>query len=385
MSVVVIDDFHLLEDYVQAWEDLAANALEPNPFYEPWMLMPALRWFTTERDVRVVLVAGEEQDRAVLHGVFPLERKTKYKKLPVSSYSMWQHLYCALCTPLIRASHARECLESFLDWLSSERESALIEFNQVSGDGSFHQVLSDCLAERGRVSLDCETYRRAMFRPMESADKYLRAAISPKHLKDMRRRLRRLSEIGQVECDELESDGDVDSWIDEFLQLEASGWKGKDGGAFASREASRNYFVAVAREGFKRGKLMMSAFRLNGRPLAQKFSIVGQAEAFALKIAFDEHYSYFSPGILLEVENIRWLHSRPDVEWMDSCAAPVHFINRLWLDRRTIRTILVSNGKRGDFILYVLPLLTQANRRLRGFLRGNAGQQEDENGLHENS
>src|SRR5260221_11075539 len=28
---------------VPAWEELAAHACEPNPFYEPWFLLPALR------------------------------------------------------------------------------------------------------------------------------------------------------------------------------------------------------------------------------------------------------------------------------------------------------------------------------------------------------
>src|SRR5215813_2848126 len=43
MSVVVINDLNALEKYVPAWEDLAATAIEPNVFYEPWMVIPAIR------------------------------------------------------------------------------------------------------------------------------------------------------------------------------------------------------------------------------------------------------------------------------------------------------------------------------------------------------
>ena len=32
-----------------------------------------------------------------------------------------------------------------IDWLASEREFALMDFNLVSGDGPFHQLLKDCL------------------------------------------------------------------------------------------------------------------------------------------------------------------------------------------------------------------------------------------------
>ena len=379
MSVVAIEDLDVLEDYVQAWEDLAEEALEVNPFYEPWMLMPALRGLATGKDLRVVLVLSIDGGEPVLCGVFPLERKEHYKRLPVSVLNLWQHLYCPLCTPLIRASCARECLDAFLDWLASEFGGALMEFNFVPGEGAFHELLNDCLLERGNSSLVCESFERAMFRPMESADKYLHAAISSRHRKDMRRKQRRLSETGSVEVDELGPDGDPDRWIEEFLQLEASSWKGKQGGAFACSEANRNYFVTIAKEAFKSGRLMMSAMRLDGQPIAQKFSLVAGRGAFALKIAYDENHAHFSPGMSLEVENIFRLHARPDIQWMDSCATPVHFINRLWHDRRTIETVLVSTGGRpGALVVSLMPFMKRVNRALRAFLRRPPTQKENQ-------
>jgi CelD/BcsL family acetyltransferase involved in cellulose biosynthesis len=383
MTVVVIEDFEMLEDYIQAWEDLAADALEPNPFYEPWMLMPALRGLADGKDLRVVLVLTIDQGEPVLCGVFPLERKARYKGLPVAVLNLWQHLYCALCTPLIRASCARQCLDAFLDWLAGEAGCPLMEFNLVSGDGPFYELLNDCLTKRNSSSLVCESYTRALLRPTETADKYVRAAISTKHRQDIKRKERRLSEIGRVEYDALEPDGDIDRWTDEFLQLEVSSWKGRQGGALASAEASRNYFVTIAKEGFRRGKLMMSAIRLDGQPLALRFSLIAGRGAFALKIAYDENHARFSPGTLLEIENIRLLHSRPDIEWMDSCAAPVHFINRLWLDRRAIQSVLVSTGRTGDLVISLMPSIRWLNRTLRDLRKSPDMSKEKENERYE--
>src|SRR5437588_11552386 len=334
MSVVVVDDPERLEDYVQAWEDLAEEAIEANPFYESWMLIPALRGIATGKNVRVVLIMNLDDGEPILCGVFPVEIKAKYKGLPVANFSLWQHIYCALCTPLIRIGCARECLDAFLDWLAFECGSPLMEFNFVSGEGPFHELLSERLVERGYSSLVSETFERAVFRPMRTADEYLHAALSSRHRKDMRRKQKRLSEIGTVSFDQLESHRDAEQWFEEFLALEASSWKGKQGGAFACDEANRNYFVTIASAALERGALLMSAMRIDGRPIAQKFSFVTGSASFAFKIAYDELYAHFSPGMLLEVENIRRLHDRPDIEWMDSCAAPVHFINRIWHDRR---------------------------------------------------
>ena len=63
MSVVVINDFTVLEKYVPAWEDLGANAIEPNAFYEPWMMMRAIRAFGAGRRLQFALVLANEPAR----------------------------------------------------------------------------------------------------------------------------------------------------------------------------------------------------------------------------------------------------------------------------------------------------------------------------------
>jgi hypothetical protein len=341
--------------------------LEPNPFYESWMLMPGLRSLAPGKNLRVVLVLTMNCGEPILCGVFPLERKQRYKGLPVAAFSLWQHIYCPLCTPLIRASYARECLDAFLDWLASESGCALMDFNLVAADGPFNQLLNHCLAMRKASSLVGESYDRAVLRPKENADQYLRMALSREHRKDQRRRGRRLSELGRLEFDSLELGGDIDTWVGEFLLLEASGWKGRDGGAFACIDANRHFFVSVAKAAFARGRLMMLAMRLDGKPLAMKCNLIAPPGSFAFKIAFDETYATYSPGVLLELDNISRIHAEGRVEWMDSCAVAGHpMIDRLWPDRRAIQSLLVPTGKKaGKLVISALPLMRSINRRLR--------------------
>src|SRR5262249_30966141 len=288
--------------------------------------------------------------------------------LPVGTFSMWQHIYCALCTPLIRAGYERECLNLFFEWLDSEGGCALMEFKLLSADGPGQRLLDDRLMRQKHQSLVIESHARALFRAAESADHYLRAALRRDHRKDLRRRTRRLGEQGQLEFDSLERGGDKDTWTQEFLDLEARGWKGQNGGAFACNAVNKDFFVSVATAAFERGRLMMLALRLDGKPVAMKCNIVSAPGSFAFKIAFDESYSAYSPGVMLEVENIRRLHAAPLVEWMDSCATPDHpMIDRLWLDRRAIHNLIVPTGKMaGEFVISALPFIRSINRWFRG-------------------
>jgi len=371
MSVRALREPAELAEHLEDWEALAAAALEPNPFHEPWMLLPALRAFAAGRDVRVVLVFAEgEGGRAgspLLCGVFPLARVARYKGLPVPALTLWTHDYAPMGTPLVRATHAEPCLAAFLAWLGGREAGVpLLELATVSGDGPFDRTLSDRLHGEARLSFLDVRASRACFRPRQSADAYLAAACSSVHLKEMRRLRRRLGDLGRLEVDELRPGGDVDRWLREFLDLEAAGWKGRAGTALDCHPASRDFLLAVGTEAFRRGRLHLLALRLEGRAIAMKLNLLAAPGAFALKIAFDEAYARFSPGVLLEVETIRNLHAA-GVAWMDSCALPRHpMIDRLWLDRRTIQTLVVSTGRApGNLVVSALSLFRWANRLRR--------------------
>jgi hypothetical protein len=71
--------------------------------------------------------------------------------------------------------------------------------------------------------------------------------------------------------------------------------------------------------------------------------------AFSYKIAFDEDFARFSPGVLIEIENLRLL-ARPGFGWMDSCAMDKHpMIDRLWSARRSVvrLTVPLAGARRG--------------------------------------
>src|SRR5262249_41833499 len=350
MSVVVIDDLTALEKYVSAWEDLAAAAIEPNAFYEPWMVIPAIRAFGTGRRLQFALILASEPARPyeqpLLCGFFPLEQQSNYqglgRKLPFKTLRLWKHKYCYLCTPLVREGYGREVIAAFFDWLAKgSHNCSLMEFNFIAGDGLFYQTLIDHFERHARLSYISTSFMRALFRPDGDADTYIRSRLH-RSRRELKRIERRLSETGRLEFVTLEPGHDVDAWIEEFLRIESISWKGMAGRALIQDESEREYFVEVAREAFRRGKLTMFALNLDGRPISQHCGFVSGTGEFAFKDAFDEQYARYSPGVLLKLEIIRRLHARPDIRWMDTCADPFHpTLDRLFSDRRTIQDVVV--------------------------------------------
>ena len=378
MEITVARNRQQLHSHVAAWEDLAAHATEPNVFYEPWHLLPALRVFGDSHFRFVLVYQPQKGSKApLLCGFFPLQRKRRYKGLPFRTLALWKHDYAHLCSPLIRSGYEKPCLEALLDWLQRESGAALFAGVETRADGPFHRHWLEVLYQRGALGFTDELYSRALLEPRNNvspnADEYLRESLSRKRRKELKRLENRLGEMGQLTYEVLENQANAAPWIEQFLALEASGWKGRAGTAFANEESHRQFFRDIAMEAFHRGRLMMLALKLNGNPLAMKFNLLSGDGAFACKIAFDEEYARFSPGVLLELDNIRRLHEDENslpwskACWMDSCAIPDHFmINRLWTERRLIQNFVLSTGHfSGDLVVSLLPLLRLANRTAR--------------------
>jgi len=345
-----ISDWAELEALQDAWEELAAASVEPNPFYESWMLLPALRSFARER-VEVVLVFRGD----LLCGLFPIAHRR-------GRAGLWRHPYCYLTAPLLRRGCERAAIHCWLDTLAAR--ATVVRLEDVPGDGCLRLHLVDELNERKWPALVSEAYTRAVLRRGPSAEEFLSRALAGKRRKEFRRQRTRLSELGGLMTEELPPGADPAPWVDEFLDLEAQGWKGREG---VDSLRDRTFVQQMAAGAARKGKLQMLALRLDGRPVAMKMNLVGGEGAFAFKITFDEGFRRFSPGVLLELDNVERAHQLPALRWMDSCAAPNRFmINHLWPDRREMQTVFFSTGSRlGAFAVAMIPLLHFLRRRVR--------------------
>jgi hypothetical protein len=376
LSVVVAERWEDLEPYLAAWDRLAAAALEPNVFYEWWMLKPALDCYAQGEKLFFVLVVADlppgSPHAPLLCGFFPLVRRRHYKGLPVSTFALWCYVHCYLCTPLIHADYASDCLAAFFTWLKTDRRgAALLECKWIPGEGAVHRLLVEYLVERHKLWLLDETYSRAMLAPRASAQTYLEEVLSGERRRRLRRHEERLQEQGKIEYVALAPNGDARAWLEEFLRLEAAGWKGQGGTALQCHAEDRHFFIEAMTGAFQRGQLMMMALHLDGRTIAMFCDLLAESWSFVFKLTFAEHYGRFSPGALLELEKIRRLHDRKEIRGVDSCNAPgPSLLKDLWAERRLIDTVVIASGRApGPFVLSLLPLLRWARRKIVAFVR----------------
>ncbi|WP_320076624.1 GNAT family N-acetyltransferase [Novosphingobium ovatum] len=336
-------------DTVLAWDALAQRAATPNPFAESWYLLPALRLMAGEEVVHILRfdIGGD------LAGVMPLVRAHRYYGRAIPHLAAWTHPNAFLGAPLVARGLERAFWAAVLNWADHHAGAGLfLHLADVPLTGPLHDALADVLAGQGRPAALVAQSERAMLQSDLSPDAYLEASLSGKKRKELRRQTARLSELGTLRVERHADATGLDAWSRDFLTLEAAGWKGAAGSALASQPATAALFTQALQGAAARGRLDRLALLLDGRPIAMLASFVTAPLAFSFKTAFDEAYARFSPGVLLQRENLQLLR-RPGIAACDSCAAAGHpMIDHLWRERRPIGSLSIAIGgalRRGLF------------------------------------
>lgn len=331
--------------FLVQWHRLVAHAAEPNPFFEPWYLLPALgQWGATDR---VVTKAWFHEGR--LAGLLPVRRGTAYYSHVVPHATGWLNPNAFCGTPLVASGLEDAFWTDILAHFDRRAGRALfLHLPLLPEGGPVHAALDRVLARTGRAHYAVTSESRALLSGGRSAAAYLEEAMSAKKRKELRRQHNRLAEEGALSFDRLEGDAGLADWIAEFLALEAAGWKGEAGSALASAANTRALFEQSLAGAAAAGRLERLALRVNGKAIAMLVNFITPPGAYSFKTAFDESFARFSPGMLLQLENLA-LIERPDVHWADSCAVEGHpMIERLWRDKRRVvsRNIAIGGSVR---------------------------------------
>lgn len=333
-------DFELPGEVVR-WDTLARWSAEPNPFHESWYLLPSLRLFDPAGQVSLLCLEAGGQ----LVGLLPLKREHGYYGRPLPHWSNWRHANMFLGVPLVAPGFEAAFWRELLTWIDGQAGGALfLHLTQMPAHGPIHEALAQVLAGENRPAATVMREERAMLHTQLGAEDYLEHSLSGKKRKELRRQQRRLEEEGELEVERTTAHSGLDAWTEEFLALERAGWKGDAGSALGCDPATEALF-AIALEGASRqGRLERLTLRLGGRPLAMLATFLCPPGAFSFKTAFDERFSRFSPGVLLQRENLALL-ARPEIEWADSCAAADHpMIDHFWRERRDIARYNIGIG-----------------------------------------
>jgi CelD/BcsL family acetyltransferase involved in cellulose biosynthesis len=324
---------HLIEE----WEDLSRRSLEDIVYYTPTYALALLD--TVSKDDRVHFVVV--QDGPVLMALLPVVLARLPVPATVAAGSAWMSDYTFSTMPLIDKTYPTEAADAIVEGLQKLRSGEWLLL-AANIDGLCSQALIDAMARRGIPWSITGQFERASISKGKDFEDYISTCISSKRRRELERCRRRLEELGEVRHEIHTSGEGLSQAVQAFLELEASGWKGEQGTALASNLATRNFALTVFANSDESLRRRADLLLLNGKPIAAGMIVFCGETGFTIKGGYDEKYSKYSAGLLLEVEVIKSFLSGNWAKRLDAATAGDHVIDQLWPDRTPVGTLVFS-------------------------------------------
>jgi len=121
----------------------------------------------------------------------------------------------------------------------------------------------------------------------------------------MKKAANRLNKEGELWLDVQDGKTELPCLLEEGFRIEASGWKGQEASAIASRPETRHFYTQAARWASEQGLLRLLFLRCQGRAIAFEFCLEKDGVLYLLKSGYDEAFHYYGPGNLLHRELLR--------------------------------------------------------------------------------
>jgi CelD/BcsL family acetyltransferase involved in cellulose biosynthesis len=336
-----------LASIADEWRALAARAIEPNVFYEPGFALAAAPLLGA--DVRAGLIWSRTPRQLV--GLFPVRIDRRRYGVPFSVMVGWTHSYAPLGAPLVDRDMAEPVIAAWLDHVEDDTALPdLMLMPLIDQAGPFATALADVLARRGCEATSFDRHQRALLLPGGSRADYFQRTMSAKRLRNMRRRQRRLQELSDVTIEEAKEGDGIARGLDDFFALEAAGWKGRAGTAILQNEDVRRFIQGAVLALGGEHKVLIHRLRANGRTIAATIALKSGDAAWGWKVAYDEAYADYSPGVLAVLGLTEAILADPAVTQVDSCATAADTMaSQLWHERLTMADWLFTTAAGGEF------------------------------------
>ena len=337
-------------DLQEEFDFLGNRAMEPNVFFSGRFLAPAMPRLD-ERQIRIALIRDTGNGRSRLRLLMPFSVEKPGFAVGPSIVRVWSNPFGPLGTPLVDAEEAAETLDNMLDAMG-RRQSGLppiIVFPDVRLNGAFATMLKAIALGRNLPIDTTGQFQRPMLQSFQDGETYLKHAVSKEHLREMNRQWRQLESLGKLTYTVSRQPSEIRWRMEEFLALEASGWKG------AKRTAMivDRYRAAFARESItnlaESDAVRIHTLDLDGKAIAAMVVFLMNGEAYTWKTAYNETYGRYSPGKLLVARLTEWHLDDANILRTDSCGVPDHpIMSRLWEEREEMGTLVVGLHQNGD-------------------------------------
>jgi hypothetical protein len=299
-----------------ALEDLTGSSGAQNPFFDPAFIAASRDRMT--RLPLFQLVLWETLDNVEMPRFsVPLIEHQESVSSP-GHFSLFTHEYAPIGNPLLSGADDEETLERFFQLLAVAFREGLpdLKMDYLTSSSPFFEKAGQLSDVNGIATVTIPSGNRAavMSKPDETA------GLSKKRRQELNRLQNRLAELGKLEFEIVTDPFDILLRLEEFLLIEAKGWKGRKGTSIHSLKRNAAFARQSVFDMAKEGKSAIYSLRLDGRAISSLIVFHSSGSYYPWKTAFIEAYKPYSPGKLLMFRFIQSITAVEGFRHLDSLA-----------------------------------------------------------------
>lgn len=332
----------LCERSLEEWRELLTHPLTENPFLHPAYVKAGLDAGLDNGDSSAVIVSRAGK----FEGVFPMS-PLMFRGVKVPGvWASELNLYHFNGAPLVAKDHAGDVVKAWLQTIGSKDAPGVCVLRHMDLESDLVGTIAAQARETGCGVRVIQRYERPrLTREHVGFESHIKAVLSKRRVKDIRRNLRRLGEKGEVRLEHVTERSAVAKRLEDFLRLEAAGWKGEAGTAFLSDDETASFARAAFATDGEEGLVSIDTLLVADQPIAVSINLQSGSTRFTPKCAIDENYRNFSPGVLLEYLVIEAFYSGQDCELMDSAiTTDSHIVAGFWNDAAPHGDVIVAKS-----------------------------------------
>jgi hypothetical protein len=334
LTINVLKYNELTDQHIKRWYELEERSIEQNAFLSPYFVLPALKYLPPRGKPIIVFIERGTGHAGDLLGVGVFECSPRTIQVPAPHLKAYRCPHTYLTGLLVDKQYFKETTSAFFSFFYDSRQDWCgVEFINRRKESELASRFDIEASQLGMCWFEYSAQRRPILLSEKSGDANMKTILTNKRRKILRQNLRRLNDLGKVEWRVVVGQEIEPVCTDIFLELEHMGWKKAKNFSLLSHSNHEAFFREMINGFAQADRAFFTELSMNGKVIASTSNLISGCAGFAFKIGWDEAFSKLGPGILNEVEFMKYFSELlPNLKYVDSGAESGSFIEKLWPD-----------------------------------------------------
>ena len=264
-----------------AWSELAARSKAPPYLHPGWLRCWWPAFGMGELEVKMLWRRGQ------LTAALPMARRPEQLESTANYHTPVFGI--AAATKSMTTNMARELFRD---------APARVSLTALEPEGMTLKVCKDAAEEAG-FHVITRPHLLSSYAVLDYGWNEYKRTLHADLLRSLRHGRKQMTELGPLMLEVVTGGAVLDTRLDEAMQVEASGWKGRIGTAMLSRLHTRQFYREMAQWAAERGILRLYLLRLRGRVVTMCLTLQQYGVCYMLKDGYDETLRRYSPSDIL--------------------------------------------------------------------------------------